>query len=57
MEASSSSSAPPPSIPPSSDQGVWADASQLVAAACAGKLDASDLPVHLLFSQAVTIEF
>jgi hypothetical protein len=44
MEASSSSAGPapqpPPSIPPSSDQAVWADASQLVAAACAGKLDA-----------------
>nr|CAB3451393.1 unnamed protein product [Digitaria exilis] len=40
MEASSSSSSsaaaapPPPSIPTSSDQGVWADASPLLAAAC-----------------------
>ncbi|XP_066322835.1 uncharacterized protein [Miscanthus floridulus] len=38
MEASSSSCAaaapPPPSIPSSSDQGVWADASPLLAAAC-----------------------
>ncbi|KAM0883840.1 hypothetical protein ACQ4PT_031369 [Festuca glaucescens] len=43
MEASSSSAGPapqpPPSIPPSSDRGVWADASQLVAAACADLQD------------------
>uniref|UniRef100_A0ACD5ZFF1 Uncharacterized protein n=1 Tax=Avena sativa TaxID=4498 RepID=A0ACD5ZFF1_AVESA len=45
MEASSSSAGPapppppPPSIRPSSDQCVWADASQLVAAACADLQD------------------
>ncbi|EMS49179.1 hypothetical protein TRIUR3_19871 [Triticum urartu] len=40
MEAGSSAPAgpapgPPPSIPPSGDQGVWADVSPLIAAACA----------------------
>ena len=44
MEASSSSPAgpapgPPPSIPPSGDQGVWADVSPLIAAACADLQD------------------
>ncbi|TVU27867.1 hypothetical protein EJB05_19368, partial [Eragrostis curvula] len=34
MESSSSSSSPPPAIPTCSDQGVWADASPLLAAAC-----------------------
>ncbi|KQK01201.1 N-alpha-acetyltransferase 35, NatC auxiliary subunit [Brachypodium distachyon] len=42
MEASSSSAGPappPPNIPPSGDRTVWADASQLVAAACADLQD------------------
>ena len=52
MEASSSSCAaaapPPPSIPSSSDQGVWADASPLLAAACRGKT--RDRAFPLLFA-------
>ncbi|XP_048551112.1 N-alpha-acetyltransferase 35, NatC auxiliary subunit isoform X1 [Triticum urartu] len=44
MEAGSSAPAgpapgPPPSIPPSGDQGVWADVSPLIAAACADLQD------------------